>query len=662
MTLVSKESAQAENLRKLLVAMSKDPRVLLVKMADRLHNMRTIGALKPEKRERIAHETLEIFAPLAGRMGMQSMREELEDLAFQALHPDARLSIMRRFVHLRHIGEGDFLSETVELLRTVLSEAGVEASVSGREKRPYSIWRKAEAKGLSFEHLSDIVGFRVVVATELECYLALGAIHRRFRAVPDRFKDYISGPKSNGYRSLHTTVIGDSGQRLEMQLRTQIMHEVAETGVAAHWSYKEGVPQNNPFAVDPFHWLRSFVERADFVAKNGGGVDGDATSDFSAEAFMAETKLEMSFDQVFCFTPAGDVIGLPQGATMLDFAYAVHTDVGHTAVGAKSNGRPVPLGAALRNGHTVEILQSSGNRPSPVRLKTVKTGRARAAIRRTIRAQERESAAVLGRRLAEGVFEEAGMPFSLKAIETAATRMGRTSAETLFADIGEGKTLAREAFLAVYPEKAELAEREATPTATDRPQVIARSAGVPNTEAGTCLTMPPAACCSPIPGDRIVALREPGRGFFLHTIDCPALEAFEDQLDRWVDVSWAPSASERAQNTVPVELVLANEPGALGSVCTLIGTSGANIADLVFTDRQVDYFRIEVAVDVRDLRHLNNNLTSLEAQPVVASVSRLRRPPAAHAAASASAGGSEPLKDAKTDQGQERLPNDAALH
>lgn len=633
LALVSRERAQAANFLKLLMAIARDPRVLLVKMADRLHNMRTINHLPEEKRKRIARETVEIFAPLAGRMGMQRIRDELEDLAFAVLSHEARLSVMRRFVHLKHTHGVGATTEIAELLETKLAAAGVSARVYGREKRPYAIWRKMQNKGVSFEQLSDIVGFRAIVETEAECYEALGVIHRAFRMVPGRFKDYISGPKANGYRSLHTSVIGPNGARIEVQIRTQQMHEVAETGVAAHWSYKQGVRNQNPFAVDPFRWLRDLVAR----------VESGAPAEENPEDILEDAKREMTFDQVFCFTPRGDVMGLPLGATALDFAYAIHTDVGHTAVGVKINGRRAPLSTVLRNGQTVEVLQSEGSQPSPFWSEIAKTGRARVAIRRTLRAQERREAARLGEKLLRRIFERAGAKWSDKATETAAQRLGSHDVEDMFADIGEAKLTAAAALAAVYPELAasltvDAANLEpATPATSDpsRPRVmIAKPGRSPvltpkKREEGDAapMALPAAPCCRPLPGERAIALEEPMIGHRLHAIDCPVLARHEDEMDRWLDVAWAPEASEDAVNDVLLELILANEPGALGEVCTLIGGSGANIDGVEVLDRKPDFHRIRLEIEVRDLRHFSNIMTAVSAQPIVAEVRRMRDVP-----------------------------------
>ena len=371
--LSSTQSKQAENFRKLFMAMSKDLRVILVKLADRMHNMRTIKSMKPEKQAQKARETMEIFAPLAGRMGMQWMREELEDLAFRVLNPDARNSIIRRFITLQR-ETGDVVHRITADIRAELEKAQIEADVYGRAKKPYSIWRKMQEKDLAFSRLSDIYGFRVICTSEQDCYRILGVIHQRWRAVPGRFKDYISQPKSNGYRSIHTTVSGRDGKRVEVQIRTRQMHEVAEAGVAAHWSYRDGVRARNPFAVDPSKWIASMTERLDQEDHN---------------EFLENVKLEMYSDQVFCFTPKGDVIQLPRGATPLDYAYAIHTRIGNSCVSAKVDGIRVPLWTRLKNGQSVEIITAEGQMPQSSWIDIVTTGRAKAAIRKSLREEDR---------------------------------------------------------------------------------------------------------------------------------------------------------------------------------------------------------------------------------------------------------------------------------
>jgi GTP pyrophosphokinase len=401
--LVSDRSKQAENFRKLVLAMSQDIRVLIVKLADRLHNMRTLNFIRnQDKRRRIARETMEIYVPLAERIGIRDWKEELEDLAFAELNPDARASILSRLDFLRNRG-GDIVGRVCEELRVTFERNGIKADVSGREKRPASVWRKMQRNNVGFEQLSDIMAFRVLVGTEEEVYRALGVIHRNYRVVPGRFKDYISLPKPNGYRSLHTSVMGPFNQRIEMQIRTWDMHDVAELGVAAHWQYKQGLPPAKRTEGMQYRWLRELLE----ILDHAGG----------AEEFLEHTKLEMYADQVFCFTPKGELQALPAGSTAVDFAYAVHTDVGNTCVGAKVNGRIVPLRTELRNGDQVEIITSKAQTPSPTWESFVVTGKARACIRRFVRGQQRREYTQLGREIVEKVFREEGYEFTPKAIE-----------------------------------------------------------------------------------------------------------------------------------------------------------------------------------------------------------------------------------------------------
>ncbi|MFT3973675.1 MAG: bifunctional (p)ppGpp synthetase/guanosine-3',5'-bis(diphosphate) 3'-pyrophosphohydrolase [Amaricoccus sp.] len=600
--LSSSGNAQAENFRKLLMAMSKDLRVLLVKLADRLHNMRTIKHLRVEKQGRKARETMDIFAPLAGRMGMQWMRDELEDISFSVLNPEARKSIIRRFVKLRR-ESGDVIPKITEDIRTVLAQAGVKAEVFGREKKPYAIWRKMEEKKETFSRLSDIYGFRIVTRSVGDVYTALGAVHQRWRAVPGRFKDYISQPKSNGYRSIHTTVSGRDGKRVEVQIRTAEMHAVAETGVAAHWSYKDGERFENPFAVDPFRWLRSITERFD---------DGEDSEDF-----LEHVKLEMFTDQVFCFTPKGEVVKLPRGATPIDFAYAIHTRIGDSCVGAKLDGQRVPLWTKLRNGQSVTIIRAEGQRPQPSWEDMVVTGRAKAAIRRSLRGEQRATQVRLGREIARVALERVGKKPTDKALETAARRLGLDEAEDVLARLGAAELTGKELVAALYPE---LLRDAALPRSADRtaPVVIGLDSGQ---------VARPAPCCNPIPGERIVGIAVRGKGVMIHAIDCAELGAFEDTPDRWIDLRWA-EGQARADHEVRAEVTMANDAGVLGRICTLIGEQRANITDIVFTDRKPDFYRMVINMEVRDMEHLTHVLTAIDADSDVAQVRRFRQTPA----------------------------------
>ena len=592
--LSSAHSKQAENFRKLFMAMSKDLRVILVKLADRLHNMRTIKSMKQEKQHQKARETMEIFAPLAGRMGMQWMRDELEDLAFRVLNPEARGSIIRRFITLQREA-GDVVQKINADIRTELDAVSLEADVYGRAKKPYSVWRKMQEKDLTFSRLSDIYGFRVICNSDADCYRILGVIHQRWRAVPGRFKDYISQPKSNGYRSIHTTVSGRDGKRVEVQIRTRQMHEVAEAGVAAHWSYREGVLGKNPFAVDPAKWIASMTERLE---------------DDDHDAFLENVKLEMFTDQVFCFTPKGDVLQLPRGATPLDFAYAIHTRIGGSCVSAKIDGLRVPLWTRIKNGQSVEIITAEGQRPQSSWVDIVVTGRAKAAIRRSLREEDRSRFVILGRELALAAFDHVGRPATDKALRTAAKMLGLADETELLAQLGSAELTARRVVSTLYPELS-LAD----------PEVADNTRPILGLAPDQIVNRP--KCCQAVPGERIVGITYRGKGVVVHTIDCPALQEFEQQPNRWIDLNWEPGRHAPV-HTVTLEITIANDAGVLGRICTLIGVQKSNISNLVFADRKPDFYRLLIDVDLRDVEHLHRVMTVLEAEIDVAHIGRYR--------------------------------------
>ena len=595
--LNSHETKQAENFRKLFMATSRDLRVTLVKLADRLHNMRTIKSMRDDKQAQKARETMDIYAPLAGRMGMQWMREELEDLAFRVLNPEGRNSIIRRFITLQR-ETGDVVEKIQGDMEHEMDKAGLAVDIYGRAKKPYSIWRKMQEKDQGFSRLSDIYGFRVITQTEADCYAALGAIHQRWAAVPGRFKDYISQPKTNGYRSLHTTVSGRDGKRVEVQIRTVEMHEVAEAGVAAHWSYRDGVRVENRFAVDPARWIAQLSERLD--------------EDHGHDEFLDMVKLEMYQDQVFCFTPKGDVIKLPRGATPIDFAYAIHTRIGHACVGAKIDGLRVPLWTRVKNGQSVEVITAEGQTPQATWIDIAVTGRAKTAIRRALREEDRERFIRLGRELVRVSFENVDKKATDKALMTAAKSLGLGSVDDLLERVGGAEITSRAVVTALYPELAKSVGKEIEP----RRAVIGLEANQSHRRA---------QCCQPIPGERIVGITYRGQGVVVHAIDCEVLANYEDQPDRWVDLHWQ-EGTHAATNTITLEMTITNDAGVLGRICTLIGENDANISDLVFIDRKPDYFRLLIEVDLRDVEHMHIIMTALEADSNVAAIARHRDP------------------------------------
>jgi guanosine-3',5'-bis(diphosphate) 3'-pyrophosphohydrolase len=614
--LHSEHTKQAENLRKFILAISKDVRVLMVKLADRLHNMRTLQYIQsPAKRERIARETLDIYAPLARSIGCHRICSELEELAFEHLNPVARDAIGRRLGALR-VEQGGAVAVVSGEIASRLEASGVPARVFGREKNPYSIWRKLQRKSIGFSQLSDIYAFRVIVDSEEDCYRALGVIHRAWPSVPERFKDFISTPKRNNYRSLHTTVVGPKGMRIEMQIRTEAMDRVAEEGVAAHWRYKDksyGFDAEAQAAAggrDPLVNLRHLVQ----VLEHGGDVD----------ELVEHAKLEMYLDQTFVFTPKGRLVSLPRGAMPLDFAYAVHTDVGDTCIGVKINGELKPLRTPLQNGDVVEVIRG----PKPVvpvdwRSLTV-TGRARSAIRRHIRQTEKEEFTRLGRATVDQTFERAGKARKDVSLRPALERFAAASEDDLFEALGRGRISPTQVLDVIFP-GLKASDREAA-VATRRiedgksARLYVRGGGL---TPGISLHF--GTCCSPVPGDRIVGILEPdGRGLTVHTIDCESLAQYEDREEVWRDLQWTPEAERNTVTQAKLRATIRNAPGVLGQVCTVIGEAGGNIVGLRMHHRQADFFDVDFDIDVKDARHLTHIAAALRANPSVETVERAK--------------------------------------
>jgi guanosine-3',5'-bis(diphosphate) 3'-pyrophosphohydrolase len=617
----SESTKEAENLRKLVLAMSSDIRVLLVKLADRLHNMRTLHHIKdPARRRRIALETMDLYAPLASRIGMEKVKRELEELAFAELNPDGRSSVLARQGYLRERGERLVPEIEVELVRT-LKEGGLVAQVSGREKTPYSIWRKMQNKNVSFEQLADIMAFRIIVADIAQCYQALGLIHGRYQVIPGRFKDYISVPKPNGYRSLHTGVIGPLGQRIELQIRTEEMQDQAERGVAAHWIYKQGGPSTD---APQYAWLRSLIDILDKAP--------------NAEEFLEHTKLEMFHDQVFCFTPKGKLIALPKGATPIDFAYAVHSQVGDTCVGSKINGRMLPLRTQLANGDQVEIITSKAQTPSPTWERFVVTGKAKAAIRRFIRTRQREQYLQLGKSLLDKAFHEEGYEVTEKGLDGVRANFKQATTDDLVAAVGAGLVTSREVMTAVYPGLKQPQRKDGgadvVPISRARNKAAADAARARKEPAGSQIAIRGlipgmavhfARCCHPLPGDRIVGIITTGKGVTIHTIDCATLESFSEAPERWIDVGWD-SVSEGAAGvyTGRLKVTVANQPGSLSKLSTVIARHEGNISNLRIVNRSMDFFDMVIDVEVNDVKHLANITAALRATPAINAVERAR--------------------------------------
>ncbi|KKB13695.1 GTP pyrophosphokinase [Devosia geojensis] len=629
LNLVSREEAQAENLRKLLLAIAQDVRVLLVKLADRLHNMRTLQYMPPEKRARIAQETMDIYAPLAGRMGMQDMRSELEDISFRILQPDHYEAITRRLKEMQAEYRETIATINAELAEKLKAE-GIEAKVSARVKSPFSIFNKIERKQIALEQLSDMIGFRVIVGTVEECYRTLGIVHTHWKVVPGRFKDYISVPKHNDYRSIHTTIVGPGRQRVELQIRTEAMHQIAELGIAAHALYKDGVSADMgrlEKESQAYAWLRSTI--------------GHLTTGASAEDFLEYTKLELFQDQVFCFTPRGRLIALPRGATPIDFAYALHTDIGDTCVGAKINGAILPLVTQLRSGDEVEIIRDQNHLPPANWIGIAATGKARAAIRRAVRHAAAQRAYALGEHVLSMMLEREGVLLDDAEGKQLAERLGHASKRDLLIAVGEGK-------IGSEPLSTELAEVKGLrrrrkkidlPVADKADGWFAlrandwfkfrvpggQKAGPRAKEALARLDFHIPVEVSPegvVPGDRLVGILEPDAPMRVYPIHSDALIAMHDSDVAWVDVRWDIAGREDKLHPAIITMESVNRPGSLAQISSAIAACDANINNLVMRMISPDFHQMIFEIEVRDVAQLTDVLATLKRSPGISAVER----------------------------------------
>tara|TARA_R110000782_G_scaffold78293_5_gene156131 strand:- start:120983 stop:123073 length:2091 start_codon:yes stop_codon:yes gene_type:complete len=587
----SENERAAENLRKFLLAMSDDIRVLLVKLADRLHNMRTLHFIaSEEKRRRIARETMEIYAPLAERIGMYDFMREMQLIAFQHLEPEAYDSITRRLDQLKEGGE-DKVARIASGLQLLLSSAGLKVSVSGREKHPYSIWRKMQERHISFEQLTDVMAFRIITANADDCYRALGLIHGKYKMVPGKFKDYISTPKRNGYRSLHTTVIHNENARIEVQIRSTEMHRENEFGLASHWAYKQGGQGPDGQA----GWLRDLIEILD--------------QSHDAEELLEHTRIAMYQDRIFAFTPKGELHQLPKGATPVDFAYAIHTDLGDQTVGAKVNGRVVPLRTVLENGDQVEILKSEGQEPQPGWLTFAVTAKARSAIRRYIRHKQRDETVALGENLFEEIVSHLPVEIGDKAIKAALKRLKMEDRPALMIAIATHRLTDVEVMEALIPGSASGEGME---------HVAARQHPVSIRGLTPGIAYHLGECCHPVPGDRIVGIRQTGEPIEVHTIDCLALESGQDA--DWVDLAWD---SKSKGGTARLQVVVKNQPGTLAAVANIFGVNKANILNLQLVNREGPFHTDIIDLEVADAQHLMRILSALRSLDCVAQADRV---------------------------------------
>jgi GTP pyrophosphokinase len=581
----------AENLRKFLLAMSEDIRVLLVKLGDRLHNMRTLHFIKsPEKRQRIARETMDIYAPLAERVGMYEYMREMQFLAFEQLEPEAFKTITGRLEQLRNSGGGQVDAIALKI-KQALAEAGLAVEVSGREKHPFSIWRKMAERHVSFEQVTDIMAFRVICESEADAYAALGLLHTTWQFLPGKFKDYISTPKNNGYRSLHTSLMYENSMRVEVQIRTRDMHRRNEFGLAAHWSYKQGDRPDGEVG-----WLRDLIEIV------------DASHD--PEELLEHTRLAIYQDRIFAFTPKGALFQLPKGATPVDFAFAIHTDIGEQTVGAKINGRHMPLRSPLQNGDVVEIIKGKGAQPQLSWLGYVVTGKARAAIRRALRLKERAEVSEMGQKLFTQIADQVPAKIGKKAMRQAVKRLEMEDDEELYFAIGAAKIGDREVMEALVPG---CTEEMPEPPHWGK---LGKRLSIRGLTAGVGFTM--AECCHPLPGDKIVGTRRSGEKVEVHGVECSHLANGIDS--DWIDLSWGRSSAGAIGR---LRVTLYDRPGTLAEATAIFAQNNANVRELAQVHHDPPFQSYDANLEVKDLAHLKRILSALRASDSIANAERV---------------------------------------
>ncbi|MDA9165120.1 bifunctional (p)ppGpp synthetase/guanosine-3',5'-bis(diphosphate) 3'-pyrophosphohydrolase [Alphaproteobacteria bacterium] len=589
--------AQAENFRKLLLASSDDIRVLLVKLADRLHNIRTIDGIKSyEKKSRICFETLEIFAPLAERLGINAIQRELEDRCFAIVKPETQDSIVRR---LKLIYSKDELNipAIAKEIETLLNQNNINCNVTGRVKSSYSIWKKMQRKNLSMDQLSDIMAFRVIVDDVSSCYKSVGILHQEYTAVMGRFKDYISAPKRNGYQSLHSSLVGPQKTKIEVQIRTSIMNEFALNGIAAHWIYKDGAKWSEGIK---YKWVRELIQ----ILEESN----------EPEEFLENTKLEMYNDQVFCFTPKGNLIILPKGANAVDFSYAVHSEVGNAAVGAKINNKKRLITTEIKNGDQVEILTSKNSFPDPKWMDTCITGKAKSAIRRFIRIRETKEFLQLGTALLQKEYRQQNKRMNATSLGKIINEYGLSDLDELLIEIGKGNINSRDVLNFLYP-KIDNQKKELPKLQKINSQESIKIKGVVD---GMAIHY--AHCCHPLPGERIVGIVTTGKGITIHALDCFALEKFNDTPEMWLEVSW--DAENIKFHKGSLVATLSNEPGSLADVTKIISINNGNISNIQVISRGLDFYKFNIDLEVQNINHLNQIIAAMRLSQFVESVDR----------------------------------------
>ena len=594
------ELREAENFRKFLLAMSKDIRVLLVKLADRLHNMRTLKYIdSSDRRRRISKETLDVYAPLAARIGMQNMREELEDIAFAELNTSIRKSLNKRILFLRN-QDDQVVKKIIREIKYKFKLNKKIIQIQGREKSIYSIWKKMQKSSISFENISDIYAFRIICDDISDCYAALGIIHNIWPMIPGRFKDYISTPKSNGYSSIHTNVIGPLGRPIEIQIRTQKMHELNEYGVAAHWYYKE--KNSTPVKLNKVS-LNLFKEFSEIIGNSSGADD-----------LLSHSKMEMYSDQVFCFTPKGEVITMPKTATPIDFAFSVHSKLGETCVGCKINGRAAPLQTILSNGDQVEILRSNSQTPQPSWLNYTVTGKARSYINKFIRKNDRNEFIKLGRSILENNFILQNKQFHDKLIDPILKQLDYKSRRSLYFALGKSEINRDEVLNILLPKKVNTNKIINLNNRKDR------GISIKGLKPGVAIHM--GECCHPLFGERIVGLMTEGKGITVHTLDCVILERYTDNPELWVDLTWNKKSSEN--NIGRINVTITNKRGSLNTLTQIIADFGGNITNFLINQRSDDFYQLSLDIEVNDAKHLNEIITGLRTNLSIYEVNRAK--------------------------------------
>jgi len=589
-----------ENYRKLLLAATQDLRVILIKLADRLHNMRTLSFIE-DKNKIISTslETLEIYAPLAQRLGMRDWQDQLEDLAFEIINPEARSSILERLGSLNS-KEGNIIDEIRYELKKIFVEENINCEISGRIKSPYSVWNKIKNKNISFEQLSDIMAFRVLSNSTRECYKLLGIVHRKFSFIQGRFKDFISSPKLNGYRSLHTSVIGPLNQKIEIQFRSNVMEQIAEFGVAAHWKYKDPKKIKEKDTKE-YQWMYDLLD----LMNNSSNQD----------ELIENSKIKLFQDSIYVFSPKGDVIELPKNATSVDFAYSIHSEVGEKCVASKINGKLQPLKTILKNGDQVEILTSDDSQPSPLWERFAVTTKVRSQIRRFMRSKKREEYILFGKEILTKQFKKENIEFTEIAIGKILSSFNCKNIDALYELVGSGSITATSVLKKIFPELKINYPKKSHQSSDTAIKLKGLTAG---------MTYHLAGCCSPIQGDKIVGIVTAGIGVSVHTIDCETISSYSDSPERWLDISWEVSSENTQISTARINVVIKNQAGSLGKVTSIIAKNNGNISNINFSTRKIDFFEIIIDIEVRDTNHLNNIIAALRLISEVSSLERIK--------------------------------------